>query len=80
MSLFKRNDAEVVRAIDTGSIPSEDLASHDGDSRVCHVRGRNFRRVDERVAGRPQTACRSSEPLELALREGWIGLSTRNSD
>lgn len=41
------NDKQIVRAINTGSISSEDLVSRDGWTFICKVRGRNFRQVDE---------------------------------
>ncbi|GAA1941744.1 hypothetical protein GCM10009775_36890 [Microbacterium aoyamense] len=47
MSITNWSDAQVVRAINNGSIPSEDLISRDGWSQICRVRGRNFRQVDE---------------------------------
>lgn len=40
-------DAELVRAINAGTVPSELLISRDGWQLVCRVRGRNFRLIDE---------------------------------
>ena len=38
---------EIVNAINTGSVASEDLVSRDTWAQLCAVRGRNFRAVDE---------------------------------
>ena len=40
-------DKKIVKAINTGSIPSEDLVSRDAWARLCTVRGRNYAAVDE---------------------------------
>ena len=40
-------DKETVNAINTGSIPSEDLVSRAGWTHLCKVRGRNYSLVDE---------------------------------
>ena len=42
-------DKEIVRAINTGSILSEDLVSRDAWTRLCKVRGRNYTAVDEQA-------------------------------
>lgn len=47
MGLAQWTHAQIVRAISTRSVPSEDLVSRDGWSHICRVRGRNFRQVDE---------------------------------
>lgn len=47
MSITSWSDAQIVRAINSGGVPSEDLVSRDGWSHICRVRGRNFRKVDE---------------------------------
>lgn len=47
MSIANWSDKQIVRAINTGAVPSEDLVSRDGWSHICRVRGRNFRQVDE---------------------------------
>lgn len=40
------NDADMVRAINTGAVPSDLLVSRDGWQLVCKVRGRNSHLVD----------------------------------
>jgi len=40
-------DKEIVKAINTGSIPSEDLVSRGAWARLCTVLGRNYAAVDE---------------------------------
>ncbi|GAA1679666.1 hypothetical protein [Microbacterium lacus] len=47
MSITSWSDAQVLRAINSGSVPSEDLVSRDGWAHVCRVRGRLFAQVDE---------------------------------
>jgi hypothetical protein len=47
MSITSWSDAQIVRAINSGSVPSEDLVSRDGWSHICRVRARNTRQVDE---------------------------------
>lgn len=47
MSIMSWSDAQIVRAINSGTVPSEDLVSRDAWSHICRVRGRNFRNVDE---------------------------------
>lgn len=47
MSISSWSDSQVVRAINSGAVPAEDLVSRDGWSYICKVRGRNFRQVDE---------------------------------
>lgn len=42
-------DKEIVKAINTGSIPSDDLVSREAWARLCKVRGRNFAAVDEKA-------------------------------
>jgi hypothetical protein len=58
-------DKEIVKAINTGSIPSEDLVSRDAWVRLCQVRGRNYAAVDEEAW------------QELCSRRGYL-LSRRN--
>lgn len=41
------NEKQMVRAINTGSVSSEDLVSRDGWAYICKVRGHNFNQVDE---------------------------------
>jgi len=41
------SDPQIVRAINSGSVPSEDLVSRDSWRHICRVRGRNFAEVDE---------------------------------
>ncbi|QEO13806.1 hypothetical protein FLP10_04735 [Agromyces intestinalis] len=41
------SDAAIIRAINTGSVSSEDLVSRDAWQHICRVRGRNFSRVNE---------------------------------
>jgi len=40
-------DSEIVKAINSDSVASEDLVSRDSWVRVCKVRGRNLAAVDE---------------------------------
>jgi hypothetical protein len=40
-------DAAIVRAINSGSVSSEDLVSRDAWQHICRVRGRNYSRVSE---------------------------------
>lgn len=40
-------DKEIVKAINSGSVPSDDLVSRDAWVRICKIRGRNFAAVDE---------------------------------
>lgn len=47
MALHTWTDVKIIRAINNGSIPSEELVSRDGWSYICKVRGRNFARVRE---------------------------------
>ena len=42
-------DKEIVKAINTGSIPSDDLVSRVAWARLCKVRGRNFAAVNEKA-------------------------------
>ncbi|GAA1994486.1 hypothetical protein [Microbacterium pumilum] len=53
------SDKQVVRAINSGSISSEDLVSRDGWSYICKVRGRNFSKVDEEAWQRVPAAVTS---------------------
>jgi hypothetical protein len=45
--IFGVSDRQVVDAINSESVSSEDLASREGWKRICQVRGRNFAAVDE---------------------------------
>jgi hypothetical protein len=47
MNLGTATDREIVRAINSESIDAEDLAGRESWRRICQVRGRNFRLVDE---------------------------------
>lgn len=58
-------DKETIKAINSGSIPSEVLVSRDAWARLCAVRGRNFAAVDERAW------------QELCSRRGYL-LNRRN--
>ena len=40
-------DQAIVRAINTDSIDAENLVSREGWTRICAVRGRHYRAVDE---------------------------------
>ena len=40
-------DSEIVKAINSESVASEDLVSRDSWVRICKVRGRNLAAVDE---------------------------------
>ena len=76
-------DKETVNAINTGSIPSEDLVSRAGWTHLCKVRGRNFSAIDEEVltthfptqlTERPCRVCRSAEaPCSRAPTGGGVG-------
>jgi hypothetical protein len=40
-------DKEIVKAINSDSVSSDDLVSRDAWARICRARGRNFAAVDE---------------------------------
>ena len=58
-------DKEIVKAINTGSIPADDLVSREAWARLCRVRGRNYAAVNEKAW------------QELCSRRGYL-LSRRN--
>ncbi|GAA1740476.1 hypothetical protein GCM10009809_39990 [Isoptericola hypogeus] len=47
MEIRNASDRQVVRAINSDSISSEDLVSREGWKLICQVRGRNFAAVNE---------------------------------
>ena len=47
MTVSVATDREIVKAINTGSIPSEDLVSRDAWAQLCAARGRNYAVVEE---------------------------------
>lgn len=47
MNISQASDRQMVDAINSESIASEDLVSREGWKRICQVRGRNFAAVDE---------------------------------
>jgi hypothetical protein len=59
-------DMEIVKAINKGSIPSDDLISREAWARLCKVRGRNYAAVNEKAW------------QELCSRRGYL-LYRRNS-
>lgn len=59
-------DMEIVKAINNGSIPSDDLISREAWARLCKVRGRNYAAVNEKAW------------QELCSRRGYL-LHRRNS-
>jgi hypothetical protein len=47
MDVESASDRDIVRAINSDSIDGDDLVSREGWRRICQVRGRNYREVDE---------------------------------
>ena len=47
MDIGTASDRQIVSAINADSINAEDLVSRDAWRRICQVRGKNFRLVDE---------------------------------
>ncbi|UOE44158.1 hypothetical protein [Agromyces larvae] len=59
------SDAAIIRAINTGSVSSEDLVSREAWQHICRVRGRNSNRVNEKAW------------VDLCARRGYL-LQRRN--
>ncbi|MCW4354183.1 hypothetical protein ONR57_12815 [Hoyosella sp. YIM 151337] len=65
MSIRNASDRVIVQAINTGSVDAEDLVGSEGWKRICQVRGRNSKAVDEEAW------------QSLCARRGYL-LSRRN--